>query len=276
MEPDKEVIMKEKKEYIKPRLSYDELAMALYKANQDLNERNKQLVEMEQSRTEMFANISHDLRSPITAIRSSVEYLQSLDNIPPQELGICLNLMNQRIRNLESLINDIFLMTKLDQPLVSVPMETMDMGMFLEEFYYQTEADIKFQKRKLQLQVPEDLRVDAKVNSEQIQRVLDNLFNNALKYSYDDSEIILGARKTDHCIEIWVKDNGVGISKENLQKIFDRTFTVSDARTPKGVECGAGLGLSIVKLIIEKHGGKVWCESELGEGSCFTFSLPII
>lgn len=264
-----------KRRYHKPKLTIDELSAALYVANEELKHKNEELVEMERSRSEMFANISHDLRSPITAIRSAIEYVSSLSILEKEELEKTFELITSRIISLESLINDIFLMTTLDNRAVDLNKEVVAIGPLLEEYFFSCGADVKYQARELILQVQESFDYPVMIDPLRIIRVLDNLFTNALKYSNQGDQIILGAEKLDHEILIWVRDTGIGIPSEYIDKIFERCFTVSSSRTPHSAT-GSGLGLSIAELIIQRHGGKIWCESELGKGSTFYFTLPIV
>ncbi|MDD5937144.1 MAG: HAMP domain-containing sensor histidine kinase [Clostridiales bacterium] len=261
------------KVYDKPQLTVDQLSAALYQANEELRVKNEELIAMQQAQREMFANISHDLRSPITAIRSAIEYITSLDHLDEEELKPLFLLLNTRIVSLEGLINDIFLMTRLDSNTLEMKMENVSIGAFLEEYYYSSEGDCKYQKRSLKLEVPTQFNIMVQLDIKKVIRVLDNLFTNAYKYSKDNDSIILGARESENEVTIWVKDSGIGIESELLDKIFDRTYTVSSARTPASAT-GAGLGLSIAKSIIEKHGGRIWCESKINEGSTFYFTLP--
>lgn len=262
------------KKYNKPKLTVDELSAALYRANEELQHKNEELLALQKSQTEMFANISHDLRSPITAIRSAIEYLLSLGQINEEELRSTFMLLTTRIISLEGLIDDIFLMTRLDSNTLSMDKEEVNIGALLEEYYYSCEVDSKYSTRNLELEVPTQFNYFLQVDIKKIIRVLDNLFTNAYKYSKEGDVIALGAKATSDEVTIWVRDTGIGVEADLCDKIFERTYTVSAARTPVSAT-GAGLGLSIAKSIIEKHGGHIWCESTLGAGSCFYFTLPI-
>ena len=123
----------------------------------------------------------------------------------------------------------------------------------------------------------ENLHALLRIDIQKIIRVLDNLFTNAAKYSDDGAEIRLSAQKSEDrkMLIVSVSDTGYGISEEALPYIFGRTYTVSSARTPNS-KTGSGLGLSIVKAIIERHGGTIRCESEQDKGSSFIFTLPIM
>lgn len=260
-----------KTEFERPELSeVENLTLQLALAN-------KKLKNIENMRTDMLANISHDLRTPMTAIRSSVDYLNSFSKdsmISYEELSATLRIIDMRCTTLEKLINDLFFLTSLENSANDMHYTDISFLPFLEEYYFSTEADGRFDDRQLFLDIPDDLKVNVKIDSECIITVLDNLFVNALKYSASGAEIRLNAFLADeHTICVSLRDTGIGIPEDCLTKIFQRSFTVSHSRTPN-TSTGSGLGLSIVKSIIERHNGNVWCESELGKGSIFYFTLP--
>lgn len=264
----------QKKYFIPPGLSTDDLSAKLLKAYSQLQEANEKLIYEEQMRTEMFANISHDLRSPITAIRNSIEYLSSSDSVTPNELHTTLQLLDKKIIHLESLINDIFLLTTVENTNIPFHLEQLELGMYLEEFFFSCEADKKYSKRRLVLDVPEHFPYIVSIDADRFNRVLDNLFTNALKYSSENASITLGVKLSSNkkSVIISIKDTGIGIPANSISKIFERSYTVSSARTPGS---GTGLGLSIAKIIMERMNGEIWCESIEGNGSTFYLLLPI-
>jgi len=261
--------------FVKPELTVVELSIALYNANQKLEQTNKELVQIQKEQAEVYANISHDLRSPITAIKNSMEYLLTLDTFDSENFLPTINLMHCRVNYLEQLINDVFLLSSIDSSKNNLQFETVNIGMFLEDFFFSCDADRKYSKRRLYLNVPEDFPYLVSIDCRMLLRVMDNLFSNALKYSSDESSITLSVISTqNNTILISVADTGFGIATEHFNIIFDRSYMVSSARTP-GQFSGCGLGLAIAKSVIDNHGGNIWCESELGKGSIFKFTLPI-
>lgn len=260
----------------KPELTVEELSLALFQANQKLDQANKQLILQEKERSDFYANISHDLRSPMAAINSSVEYLLSQDSLDEEEVRSVLHLIQTRSAFLQQMINDIFTLSSLNSSTKELHLEEVDIGLFLEEFFYDCAADQKYNARVLRLQVPLELECIVNIDPNLILRVLDNLFTNALKYSQSGANIILSAEITsEKKCRIKVSDTGIGISPEDIDKVFERSYMVSKARTP-GAQSGCGFGLAIAKSIIEKHGGTIWCESVLGEGSSFIIELDPI
>lgn len=267
-----------KKKYTKPDISREELEKALVKANQELWMANRRLEAEERTRAELFSNLSHDLRAPMTALFSAVELLKSGQEIGEKKYQDILKLMDRRLHTLQSILNDIFLLTLLESPSTKIETEPVEMGIFLEDYFYSCTADPKYHKRRLKLEVPDSFPYTAEIEAEKMIRVLDNLFTNALRYSGEGAEIALGARfiageKDEGKIRIYVRDTGEGIYKEDSEHIFERSYRASRSRTPEHEGSGSGLGLAIAKGIVERHGGAIWCESEVGKGSCFTFSL---
>ncbi len=263
-----------KKLYEKPQLTVEELSLALYTANEALRVANLHLMQTDEARVKMFTNISHDLRAPITAIRSSVEYLGSCQPIPQTELTQILKIIELRTMTLEQLINDIFLLASLEGTHNPLNLKVIDVGILLEDYFFTAQTDSLYKDRILVLDVPFDFRILVQIDPDKIVRVLDNLFVNALKYSEPGDSISLSVTLEDTVVTIHVTDTGIGIPTKELSNIFTPTYTVSSSRTPNQTS-SHGLGLSIAKSIIELHKGKIWCESVLGKGSTFNFTLPM-
>lgn len=260
------------KKYEKPQISRQQLEELLLQANDQLTIANQKLRQEEVARMELLTNLSHDLRSPLAALLSSVELLKSDPDGDPQERYAVLELMERRLGTLQNLLNDLFLLTKLDSSSLELKKEKVEIGYFLEEFFYNQLADTRYDNRRLDMDIPENLHLVAEIDPQQMSRVLDNLFTNALKYSETDARIKLSLKQVDGRIAIQVEDTGFGIGKENLERIFERSFRVSKSRTPG--DNSSGLGLAIAKGIVEKHGGSIRCDSVWGEGSVFTVYLP--
>ena len=265
------------KEFQSPNLeskTVEELTIQLMDAHSKLQTLQKE-------REMMLANISHDLRAPINAIRSAVDLALSTDTLSEEHIHKTLNLIDKRTAVLEDLINDmyyLFCVEDVSRPLITEP---VDACAFLEEYFYDATIDSRYDAFDMQLDVPADLNCTINIEPQKIVRVLDNLMTNSAKYAGEKASYIrLNARinnekTSDSCryLIITVSDNGCGIAPEALPHIFTRTYTVSDARTP-GASSGSGLGLSIAKAIVERHGGTISVESTLGKGTTFAVSLP--
>lgn len=267
-----------KKDFARPSIENDtieSLSARLISANSQLSQANRRLQELQRQRSEMLANISHDLRAPITAIRSAVDYLTSGQELTPEDRLSSLQLIDRRTRTLESLIQDMYYLFCVEDTSKKLNRQDIPAVQFLEEYFYDALADSRYSRHTLLLDIDEGVEGILCIDIQKIVRVLDNLLGNAAKYAAEGTEICLKAfcPAGGESLSVSVLDQGNGIPQEALAHIFERTYTVSSARTPCSAT-GSGLGLSIVKAIVERHGGTVSCESREGEGSCFTFTLP--
>lgn len=267
-----------KQKFISPSIEGEQLnalSQKLIETTNELAAANKQLALAEKERNEMLANISHDLRAPITAIRSAVDLLLSSCELSREELLSTVQIINRRTETLENLIQDMYYLFSLESNSLPLQFEAVSAVSFFEEYFYNTIIDSRYDDRDMKLDMADTLDAIIRIDIQKMMRVLDNLFTNAAKYSHSGSSITLkvtaNAEHSMLCIQ--VIDTGIGIPSESLEKIFERTYTVSSSRTP-GSPTGSGLGLCIVKTIISQHGGSISCESTPGKGSCFTILLP--
>lgn len=242
-------------------------------ANKELSKTNNELAESERKRKEMLANISHDLRAPITAIRSALDLLSTQDNPSPEDIKNTIGLMDRRVSTLESLIQDMYFLFCVEDETRPLDLEEVELAPFLESYFYDAIIDSRYDSHDMQLDIPMDLDCRVNIDVQKTIRVLDNLFTNAAKYSGEGTAITLSCHTTGKKATVTVSDNGRGIPAESLAQIFDRTYTVSSSRSP-GSPTGSGLGLAIVKAVVEKENGTVKCESEVGRGSAFVITLP--
>jgi len=253
----------------------EQLSKQLLETTAQLYAANEQLQKEQAQKREMLANISHDLRAPITAIRSSIDYLTAGGSLLKEEQDAALQLIHRRTLTLENLIQDMYFLFCVEDTSRALEFEEVDAAPFFETYFYDAICDTKFDDKNMSLDLPEDLDCKLSVDVQKLIRVLDNLFNNAAKYSPEGADISLKVEQTsdDRFLSVSVLDTGYGIPADAVEHVFSRTYTVSSARTPNSAT-GSGLGLSIVKAIVERHGGSVACKSEEGRGSCFSFTLP--
>lgn len=254
----------------------EELSRKLLEANSLLVKTNNQLEQIQAQKNEIIANLSHDLRAPITAIRSCVDYLQSVENLDAQTLNHTLEIINKRTSTLENLIQDMYYLTCIKDTSKEWTFENIDAATFFEEYFYDTIINNLYDHHNMQLDIETALSCSLSLDIQKFIRVLDNLFTNAVKYSNQGTTILLkvGASHDQKKLLISVIDQGIGIPEEDIPYIFQRTYTVSNARTPNSTT-GSGLGLSIVKTIVERHHGTITCTSSAQQGSTFTITLPI-
>lgn len=265
--------------FISPEIkknTIEELSKQLLKINAELNK-------LQEEREIMFANISHDLRAPMTAIRSAVDLALSEKNPSNEELRLIIELIDRRSRTLESLVNDMYYLYSVNNIPKSFEFEEIEAIPFLEEYFFDLLTDSRFDSFDITLDIEPGVECRINIDVQKIIRVLDNLFSNAIKYSKNENDktasekptIKLKVRLEDEKLKISVIDNGPGIPEKDLPYVFMRTYTVSDARTPEVEKAGSGLGLAIAKTIIEKHGGTIECRSLQGKETEFRIMLPI-
>ena len=266
----------DKKKYTKPKtISREELEHALLVTNEQLSLANEKLNRQERERAELFRNLSHDLRAPMTALVSTIGLLREKKDMDEKAYDEILGLMERRLQNLNAIWEEIFLLGLMENPELKLNLENIDAVVLLEEFYYSCEADMKYEKRRLTLALPEDLHCQILVDPQKIVRVLDNLFSNALRYSKEGDGIELSAMPVteNNTLRICVGDTGIGILPQDLPHVFERSYRADRSRTPG--DGGYGLGLAIARSIVERHGGKIWCESIPDEGSRFFIEIPV-
>ncbi|MCE1164891.1 MAG: ATP-binding protein [Bacteroidetes bacterium] len=223
------------------------------------------------NRNEFLGNVAHEMRTPIFAIQLSLETLSDGaihdDNVNMDFLNKALNQSNR----LKSLVDDLISISRFEAgmklskrffPINHLIQETMQELQGLAE------------KRKVTLKFDSELKESSSVlaDSERIKQVLVNLIDNSIKYTPEDGTVTVTAGKEDRNVVITVEDTGAGIPKEDLPRIFERFYRVDKTRS-RDVG-GSGLGLSIVKHILELHGSHISAESEEGKGTRFTFTLP--
>ncbi|MGD9559785.1 MAG: sensor histidine kinase [Oscillospiraceae bacterium] len=260
--------------YRKPAIgTVEELSAKLLLANQELAQANEKLRLSEIKRSETLANISHDLRAPASALRSAVDTMRENQDLTPEERLTLLDIMDRRTKSLEHLITELHYLISLDLPGFNLSKAEVDLVAFAEEYSVVQEADSRFEARRIGCEVDPSVSVRAVADANALVRVLDNLYDNALRFTEEGDEITIGCKATEEGAALYVRDTGIGMEPDQLDLIFERTYKVSDARTPQKAG-GSGLGLSIVRKIVELHGGRVWCESSPGAGSTFWIILP--
>ncbi|KHD84797.1 cell wall metabolism sensor histidine kinase WalK [Heyndrickxia ginsengihumi] len=232
----------------------------------DITEQEK--IDME--RREFVANVSHELRTPLTTMRSYLEALADGawkdEQIAPQFLSVTQNETERMIR----LVNDLLKLSKLDSKDGHLNKEMVNFTEFfqhiIDRFEMTKEQNVTF-KRKLP-----KTELFVEIDEDKLTQVLYNIISNALKYSPEGGQITFRVKEFDERIEVSISDQGVGIPKENVKKIFERFYRVDKARSRK--MGGTGLGLAIAKEMVELHGGRIWASSQEGKGTTIYFTLP--
>ncbi|HML90661.1 MAG TPA: HAMP domain-containing sensor histidine kinase [Methylomusa anaerophila] len=261
-------------EYDKPNdiglliASFNEMAQKLY-------ESEKIKAEYEENRKTLIANISHDLKTPITAIQGYIEALLDGPVEHAETKNKYLKTIYHNTVYINKLIDDLFLFSKLDLQKLDFHFETVSIRDFMNDLMEEYKFDLE--ERKIRFQYLDELEQDGCVgiDGKRFHQALNNIINNAVKHGPDNNlsiEIKMYHRNDFVCID--VRDNGPGIPADKLPFIFDRFFRIDPERTKDFMS--TGLGLAIAKELVEAHGGKITATSIADEGTCFTIMLPIL
>ena len=219
-------------------------------------------------REEFTSNVTHELKTPLTIISGFAELLKS-GNVEEEKIKEFGGIIYKQSTNLQRLIDDLLKISKLEAN-DAVIIEEMS----LDELGDEVCDDLAIEIKNKNLNLVKDFdRVKAKVNGEMIKEAMMNLLTNAIKYNRDGGEIEFKIAKEDGFALVQISDNGIGIEEELLDRIFERFYVVDHSRSKK--ISSTGLGLSIVKHIVEAHGGRIEVTSEVGKGSTFTIYLPL-
>lgn len=234
----------------------------------DITESEK--IDME--RREFVANVSHELRTPLTTLRSYIEALSDGawkdEEIAPRFLNVAQNETERMIR----LVNELLQLSKMDSRDYKLRKEWVNFVDFfqriIDRFELTKEKNIHF-KRKLP-----NHATFIEIDEDKLTQVIDNIISNALKYSPEGGTVKFSMQEKENKIIVSIADQGVGIPKSNIKRIFERFYRVDKARSRK--LGGTGLGLAIAKELVEAHGGDIWASSVEGKGTTISFSLPYV
>lgn len=229
------------------------------------------LKELERIRQDFVANVSHELRTPLTTIKGYAETLLEgalKEEIAPSFLQVIL----KHTDRLTKIVEDLLMISKIESRESPLSLEPIPLSEILAETLEVVAENAK--KKKIAIitsGLPDSLLVKADRNY--VEQILINLLDNAIKYNREGGKILISATLTPQKeVQIAIQDNGIGIPREDLLRIFERFYRVDKGRSKE--LGGTGLGLSIVKHLVQAQGGRVWAESQPGEGSTFYFTLP--
>lgn len=226
---------------------------------------------LETVRRDFISNLSHELRTPLASLKALTETLQdgALDDPPAARRFI--DQIQIEVDALSQMVTELLELSRIES------------GRLLLDLRPVSPSDLLFSaSKRMQLQAERaglSLRVECaddlpkvKIDSQRLEQVLVNLIHNAVKFTRSGGEVVLGAEAGMGEVRFAVRDSGIGIPREDVQRIFERFYRVDKSRAGSGT----GLGLSIAKHIVEAHGGKIWAESIEGRGSTFYFSIPLV
>ena len=227
----------------------------------------------ERERRLFVSNVSHELRTPLTSVKS---YLEALDEgaltepVAPDFIKVSLDETNRMMR----MVTDLLHLSRIDNETSHLDVELINFTAFIT-FILNRFDKMKSQDEEKKYELVRDYPINSvwiEIDTDKMTQVIDSILNNAIKYSPDGGKITVSMKTTDDQMILSISDQGLGIPKQDLPKIFDRFYRVDRARSR--AQGGTGLGLAIAKEIIKQHKGFIWAKSEYGKGSTFTIVLP--
>ncbi|MBN2455158.1 MAG: HAMP domain-containing protein [Sedimentisphaerales bacterium] len=229
--------------------------------------------QLEEVRRDFIANVSHELKTPVTSIKGFVETLLEGALNDPQETQKFLKIIAKHSDRLNAIIEDLLSLSRLEEDSEKRRLSFEKTSIRPTLVSAIELSNVKADQKQIAVELLCDKEITAKINAALIEQAVLNLIDNAIKYSQDNSKIQVTAQEIGNEVLIKVSDQGCGIEKEHLDRIFERFYVVDKGRSRK--LGGTGLGLSIIKHIAQVHGGYVKVESDIGQGSTFTIHLPI-
>jgi len=236
-----------------------------------------ELANLERVRRDFVANASHELKTPITAIRGLTETMLDDPSMDDETRLRFVERISAQSMRLSVLVTDLLAISRLEADQAEQKHDLIDMQELVKRSVSAAKAACVEKQLELSLD-PDDTISDMKAmtvgDMQSLSQMVDNLLDNAVKYTPSGGQVSVRLTASDHQIQLQVSDTGIGIDNLARQRIFERFYRVDKARSRD--LGGTGLGLSIVKNIAEQHGGAVQLESELGVGSTFTVTLPLL
>lgn len=228
----------------------------------------------EENRKTLIANISHDLKTPITSIQGYIETMAGREDIPKETVNKYHQIIYSNAIYMNKLIDDLFLFSKLDMQKLELHLENISLKAFMNDLM--EEFKIELEDRQIHFDYVDEMvsNPNISIDRKRIQQIFSNIVGNAVKYGYEGKTAIrVKLYEKDDAAHIDVFNNGPEIPEDKLPYIFDRFYRVDYARTKNLMS--TGLGLAIAKELVEAHGGRITAENKENEGTCFTIMLPL-
>jgi signal transduction histidine kinase len=237
----------------------------------ELEESFNRQQELEQARRDLIAAVSHDLRTPLASVRAMVEALADEVVSDPETINRYHQTIQNQVSNLALLIDDLFELSKIDSGRLQLNLEGSAISDIISDTLESMRAQAAVKHIRLNGQV-DPATPTLTMDSAKIQRVIYNLVQNAIRHTPQDGSVFIAAQTTDEGVKVDIRDTGEGITQDDLPRIFEQFYRGEKSRSRS--TGGAGLGLAIAKGIVEAHGGRIWVDSKVGEGTIFSFVLP--
>jgi len=258
-------VMEERQRFI----SLKDYAAELERANQELRK-------IDEMKSEFVSVASHELRTPLSAIKNAVQLmLQGRTGKINENQAKFLSLAERNINRLTSILNSLLDLSRIESGKISIKFEELDLRSSIEFILSSLKSQADGKSIQLKMETPGELP-SVYGDREKIEQILTNLVGNAIKFTPEGGEISVSAKpfkEEEHMVAISVRDSGIGIPGDQLDRIFEKFHQVEDSL--RRSVTGTGLGLAITKGLVEAHHGRIWVESEIGKGSTFTFTLPM-
>ena len=235
-----------------------------------LNYACSELKKTEDLRRELMANVSHDLKTPLTMIKAYAELIRDVTHNNEEKMNKNLNTIIEEADRLNILVNDILELSKMKSNSTPLEIEDFDLNELIKKII--SRYDIFIEKENYNIEYKEQKELIIKADKKRMEQVIYNLINNAINYTGDDKKVFIKVKQDKYKIRVEIKDTGKGIEKKDLEYIWDKYYKVD--KTHRRVQVGSGIGLSIVKNILISHKFEYGVESKINKGTTFYFEIP--
>ncbi len=242
-----------------------------------------ELRRLERARRDFIANISHELRTPLASVRLLAETLEEAIDTDPEQAQAFVEKIENEVHHLTDLVTELLDLSRIESGQTPMSIEPVEAELLVREVMARMLPQAQRHRVQLRTEIEQGKTLVA-ADSKQIARVLVNLLHNAIKFTPSGGAVVIGTylQSGGNAQVFFVRDTGAGISPEDLPRIFERFYKVNRARSKADFNKpgslgggGSGLGLAIARHVVEAHGGRIKAESTLGQGSTFTFTLPV-
>ena len=235
-----------------------------------LNYACSELKKTEDLRRELMANVSHDLKTPLTMIKAYAELIRDVTHNNEEKMNKNLNTIIEEADRLNILVNDILELSKMKSNSTPLEIEEFDLNELIKKII--SRYDIFIEKENYNIEYKEQKELIIKADKKRMEQVIYNLINNAINYTGDDKKVFIKVKQDKYKIRVEIKDTGKGIEKKDLEYIWDKYYKVD--KTHRRVQVGSAIGLSIVKNILISHKFEYGVESKINKGTTFYFEIP--
>ncbi|MGB4644594.1 MAG: HAMP domain-containing sensor histidine kinase, partial [Dictyoglomaceae bacterium] len=232
---------------------------------------NTPLQKMEENFKEFLGNASHELRTPLTSVQILIDLFSEKKITLDEIYNEFFPYLRKEIERMGKLVSNLLNLSRLEAGVIELQLKEIKLVEAVINVVERLNPYISKKKLKIKVKIPDDLVIEA--DPQHLDTILFNLIENAVKYTFDGGKVEVSIKKNKESISIFVKDTGVGIPEKDLNRIFDRFYRISKSRTNED-GFSTGLGLSIVKKLVERHGWDIKVESKLNEGTKFEIILP--